>query len=259
MLPRPLATLLVVAASLAGCLTPAATEPLPADPASGAATPGPAPTEVLNLTGCLQFHTYYRNPVQPFAQFVPEGFRIETQDPAGQTFDLRVGTSLCENVSEMVVSVPVIPPEGLATEGALFEEVPVVMHVTAGPLFEYYRAAGLEAFLRESRFPAWSVNELTGVTRRDEITVEAEGEEYVQRTTLQASSDTFRAELYVLWVPENGTAAKRLLVDNTESAEVGFGTATLQYTGNGGAPPLASGIAHVVQGVGMSFRKEAIA
>lgn len=265
--PRaPLPTLaLTLLVALAGCLTGTG-ETAPQEPAPDTGAPdAEAAAPEVTLAGCDQFHTFYTNPVQPFLGFIPEGFRIATNDPAGATFDLSVAFSVCngglttgvgnataEPVAEAWVVIPVIPPAEREVPDVVAHGVPIVGYVTDDALVAAYTAWGLGNVTVKSTLTATLGSSAPGA-RVEQVAIRAPTESYDLRATLRESSGPWQAGKLALFVPEGKTVRGHLLANVTEGQNVGLGAALLTYQGSGGAPPTSEGIAHRVAGVGVSY------
>jgi len=80
---RPL--LVLAALALAGCAAPAALEDALAGIGLGIA-----------MGGCTQTHTFAPYPVEAFDGMLPDGWSLQTADPAGRTTFFNLAASSCE-------------------------------------------------------------------------------------------------------------------------------------------------------------------
>jgi len=255
-----LAWMVALAAVLAGCTDAedgpdAATDERDAGDLDGTqANALPADGEMLVFTDCLQFHTSYAGRAEDFQSQVPEGYTL-VQDDQGLV-DLYVTPSACTlngTVSEqMWISVPVIPPGGLADPEA------------------FHRLA-LEAYADDAlanEFGRWGIDMVVpctclaerGIPQALGFQVQSEAGDYDMQTALTPSSGPFDVPPTWMYIPEDGEVNMRLYFGSGASQNLGIGGVFLVYQGQGGAPPAFPGyLAHVVDGLAFNLTIEEVA
>lgn len=219
--------------AFAGCVSAPAEEGAP----SPAAADDPAPVQ---LTACRQVHSYFPSPAAPFEAFVPEGFAMVKADPTGATVDVRVEATLCAEGSEVWVEIPVEPPAELAENG-LVHTAPVVGYASSPELVAWHAPRLPDRVFEATIALAAADND------RYSLSVRTATEDYSWEGALQGGGAPFGAETLARWMPTDGGVSGHLRAEGSESMTVGFGPVGMVYRGNGGAPPVASGIAHVVE------------
>lgn len=265
MTPTPLrtamrlpATVVIAMIFLSGC---ASTESATDSSSQGQdLQPSTTPSaSVLEFAACRQYHTYFSARAEDFQDQVPTGFALAA-DEAG-LIGLRVEATACgagpgdEDMDMLWITVPVIPPQALADANA--------SHALA--IEAYVDSAAALAWLHDADAHvaepcACVASEAPAPLLADAFTVDGESDDYSLQTALTSSRGPFAAFRGWTYVAVDGEAVVRILADNQESTNRGFGSVVLAYMGPGGAPPATPGqIAHVVEGLAFTWTAEPLA
>lgn len=234
-------------------------------------TLAPLPID-LELTGCLQLHTFFPFPVAVFAQIgftMPEGFTFDSAD--GQTVNVLLAWWSCpggrlnntpnapfSDVHSMFAAMPVRPPAALAAQDAN----PVAVRLDLLPLNwvidEQLAAdhlggiAGLRnGYVDQGDVQVKGPNALGPVTAYSASAVASFGVFSVDPTIQPAPASSPEGR-YRMWLSSDGANVNgRLDIVNGAGQALGSGHTDMRFNGDpgAGAPPATVGTAQVVDAV----------